>query len=258
MFQGLSPQIADNKYGIVIPGIEIPEWFTHLSMGDEANIKEPSNLCNEWMGIALCVVFCSHPHHQIDNQNGRLSFRLTANGNGNLTAPGISSIPYVLSDHLWLLYLSPSFYRETERKLLWECDANGFSQIGIRINTDDSGLEVKKCGFRMVYKKDIEDLNRITDQCSNNSITPYDSINVLHHNFDNSTVAAEDNKIKRSRDDYDGAGPSGEGSSNDVPHTKRIERPTEFMALENSDSKESSEFKDCGDWQESSESGREA
>jgi hypothetical protein len=80
MFQGLSLQYPDNRYDLVIPGSEIPEWFTHQSMGDEANIKEPSNLCNEWMGIALCVVFHSHPHHQVQNQPGQLNFWLTANG----------------------------------------------------------------------------------------------------------------------------------------------------------------------------------
>ena len=161
MFQGLSPYIADdmydgpnNRYNLLIPGSEIPEWFTHQSMGDETNIKEPSNLCNEWMGIALCVVFCSHPH-QRDIRYAYLHFWLTANGKRKF--PQFIYIPYVLSDHLWLHYLSPSYY---ERKLLWECDENEFNQIGIEIF--GSGLEVKKLGFRMVYKKDIEDLNRIT------------------------------------------------------------------------------------------------
>jgi hypothetical protein len=209
-------------------------------MGDEANIKEPSNLCNEWMGIALCVVFRSHPHHQRNNQNNLLFFHWTANGKRNSNAPGIRNIPNVLSDHLWLLYLSPSFYNENDIKLLWECDANGFTQIGIKIDTKGT-LEIKKFGFRMLYKKDIEDLNRITAQSSNNNITPYDGIDVLHHNFNNSVVAAEGNKIKRSRDDYDGAGPSGEGRSNDVPHAKRIERLPESMAYGNSDCKESSD-----------------
>ena len=84
---------------------------------------------------------------------------MTANGKRNLRETGIVfcyNIPYVLSDHLWLHSLSPSFYDENERKLLWECDANGFTQLEIKI---DSNFVVKKFGFRMVYKKDIEDLN---------------------------------------------------------------------------------------------------
>ncbi|KAK9987384.1 hypothetical protein SO802_032335 [Lithocarpus litseifolius] len=67
-------------------------------------------------------------------------------------------------------------------------------------------------------------------QCTNNSITPFQGLDVLHHDFDNSVIVEEGNKVKRSRDDYDGAGPRGEGSSNDVPHPKRIERVPEFSA----------------------------
>ena len=158
MFQGLSLQYPYDRYGLVIPGSEIPEWFTHQSMGDEANIKEPSNLCNEWMGIAVCVVFRSHPNHQIDK---RLYLDLTTKGNEELFGPtyGLCFMPYFLPDHLWLLYLSTSCYEENEIKILWECDANGFAQIGIKIDTKGTSLEVKKLGFRMVYKKDIEDLN---------------------------------------------------------------------------------------------------
>ena len=91
------------------------------------------------------------------------------------------------------------------KKSLCECDANGLSQIGIKIKSYESSkvplIMVKKCGLRMVYKKDIEDL----------------------------TAAAEGYKAKRSRDDYDGA-----GSSNYEPHPKRIERVTKFMGEGNS------------------------
>ena len=48
MFQGLSPQFPRTRYDIVIRGTEIPEWFSHQSLGAELNIKEPySHLCNE-------------------------------------------------------------------------------------------------------------------------------------------------------------------------------------------------------------------
>uniref|UniRef100_A0A2N9HHX5 Uncharacterized protein n=1 Tax=Fagus sylvatica TaxID=28930 RepID=A0A2N9HHX5_FAGSY len=72
-------------------------------------------------------------------------------------------------------------------------------RLAFRIETKGSGLTVKKCGFRLVYMKDIADLKRTMGQSSNN---------------------LEDNKIKRSLDDYDGTGPSREGSFNDVPHPK--------------------------------------
>jgi hypothetical protein len=146
-----------------------------------------------------------------------------------------------ISSNLWLLYIFPQFYDRYSKKLLWECDANGFSQIGIKISNHGSSFKVKKCGLRMVYKKDIEGLNRTTAQCSNNNITPYEGLDVLHPNFNNSAVVAEVNEVKRSRDDYDGAGPSGEGSSNDVPHPKRIQRLTESMTHGNSDCEDSSD-----------------
>ena len=89
----------------------------------------------------------------------------------------------------------------------------------------------------MVYKKDIEELKRTMAQSSNTIIIPYKDLDVLHHNFDNSAVVVE-GKAKWIRDDYDGAGPNGEGSSNDVPHPKRIESLTEFMPRGDSDCEE--------------------
>ena len=109
------------------------------------------------------------------------------------------------------------------KKSLCECDANGFSQIGIKIKSWEYSkvpvIMVKKCGLRMVYKKDIKDLN-----------------------LDNWTAAAECYKAKRSRDNYDGA-----GSSNYEPHPKRIERVTKFMGEGNSNCEESSENKECAE-----------
>ena len=162
----------------------------------------------------------------------------------------MSSLPIkigfvALSDHIWLLYVLSQYYKieEVDIELLEEWEANEFNQIGIKIETG-LGLEVKEYGFRMVYKKDIEDLNQTMAQSSNTGIIPYEDLGVLHHNFDNSVVVAEGNKAKRTRDDYDGVGPSGDGSSNDVPHPKRIERLTAFNNHGNSNCAESSEYKD--------------
>uniref|UniRef100_A0A2N9ITF1 ADP-ribosyl cyclase/cyclic ADP-ribose hydrolase n=1 Tax=Fagus sylvatica TaxID=28930 RepID=A0A2N9ITF1_FAGSY len=238
IFQGC-PQYPRHTYDIVIPGSEIPEWFSHQSLGDEVNIKEPySHLCNELMGIAVCAVFCSkehHPHHEIIFDNRFLFCKLIANGERMPFPLGVRETQKAISSNLWLLYIFPQFHERYTKKSLWECDANGFSQIGIQICTYSSSLKVKKCGLRVVYKKDIEGFNQTTAQCSNNSITPYEGLDVLHPNFNNSAVVVEGDKVERSRDDDDGVGPSGEGSSNDVPHPKRIQRITESMTHGNSD-----------------------
>nr|XP_023920217.1 TMV resistance protein N-like [Quercus suber] len=238
----------EKRYDIIIPGSEIPKWFSHQSMGAEVNAKEPySHLCNEWMGIAVCVVFSPHPHHQIHNYN-YLHCLFITNGEIGVLA-GYGDFVF-LSDHIWLLYMLPQYVArspawESDVNGLWECDANGFSQIGIRIETH--GLKVKKCGFRMVYKKDIEDLNQTMAQTSDNNIIPHEGLDVLHHNFDNLAVVVEGNKAKKTHDEYDRAGPSGEGSSKNIPSLKLIERLPEFMDLGNSDCEEPSEYMECGE-----------
>ena len=79
-------------------------------------------------------------------------------------------------------------------------------------------MEFTKCGARLVYEQDIEDLKQMAR--GNNCNTPYKD------DLDNS---AEDTKVKLSRDesDGDGAGPSGQGTSNgtDIPDPKRIQLP---------------------------------
>jgi hypothetical protein len=191
-------------------------------MEPEVNIKlHYSHLCNDFMGIAFCAVTSSEE---------TISWSFIVNGKEIYDSSCGMDIITIASDHILLACRSTRDLGDGFSKSLVENDANGFCQIGIRFELDRwnkgltiSGKEVKKCGVRLLYKKDIED-HIPTDSDSD------------------STLVTEGNKVKRRRDEYDGAGPSGEGSSNDVPHPKRIERPTGF---DNSNSEESSKYKDC-------------
>ena len=151
MFQGL---YVDSRCDIVFHGSEIPEWFRHQNVGAEVIMKFPFHLCNKVIGIAVCSAFYSLPHHQIYDKCP-LNCRLIVNGKEVSLAPGIETI-VGSSNQIWVLYLAFKFYQEGDLISLWECDENGLSQIGIRIETA-SGLKVKKCGLHVVFKKDTED-----------------------------------------------------------------------------------------------------
>ena len=40
----------------MIPGSEIPKWFTHQSVGDTVSAQVTHHNENKWIGIAVCVV----------------------------------------------------------------------------------------------------------------------------------------------------------------------------------------------------------
>nr|POF24806.1 hypothetical protein CFP56_44556 [Quercus suber] len=113
------------------------------------------------------------------------------------------------SSHLWLKYFPFENFQGKSGNKLSQIDANGFSQIDIRIEIEGPGLEVMKCEARLVYKQDIEDLKQTIAGSSRCSITPYE------YDLDD---LEKDTKIKRSRDDFDGDknGPSGEATNSEV------------------------------------------
>ena len=68
------------------------------------HIKEhSSHLCDEWMGIVVCIVFSSV-------FTPSLTFWLIANGKEMSTRIDIPSSTVGLSDHIWLFYLLRQFY----------------------------------------------------------------------------------------------------------------------------------------------------
>nr|POE74861.1 disease resistance-like protein csa1 [Quercus suber] len=222
----------DTSYHVTIPGSEIPKWFIHQNMGGSVNLQVPSDLIgNKLMGIAMCAVFVfrkHHPLHQLHIQDygdwiGTHEIRCSISGfKGSMFIILSEEFGKIESYQLWLRYIPSAFYGEDWKEILNQVDANGFSQIEVKFEPKGPGLEVTKCGAHLVSERDIEDLiNQTKAGPSSCIITPYDE-----EGFDDS---AKDTKIKRSHDDSngEGAGPSGEATSNDVdkPHPKRIRFP---------------------------------
>ena len=232
---------------VVIPGSEIPKWISHQNAGASMNLQGPS----DFMGIAVCAIFVlrqHHPFHQIYSKNSGLHSHThelqcccEVSGHPNDSSLFLSEeFGKMDSHHLWLKYFPYKKFDEHWENKLSQIDTNELSQIKITFETEGPGLEVTKCGARLVYKRDIEDLNQTMLGCS---ITPYEddldeddlkdsakdtkidlnqtmlgcSITPYEDDIEDS---AKDTKIKRSRDDS-----KGDKASNDVevPHPKRLQ-----------------------------------
>ena len=247
MFQGMKIGLylgldRLDTVNIVIPGSEIPRWFSHQNAGAKVNahVTHSSHSCNKWIGIAGCAVFSPQYFHPEDvdllEEIYEYCFVTIGEGIFRYGSTGFLRHEFVQleSDHLWLLYLHPECLGLLDIEECSQTDENGFIHISFDFSFGRSEQFVgKKCGFRMVYERDIEEMREMMAQSSNSSCIvpyegssshaipipryhPYEGVDVdAQHDFDNSMVETESNN--------DGAGPSGEGSSNDVPHPKRIQ-----------------------------------
>ena len=185
--------------------------------------------CDKLMGIALSVGFVPNGSRQYYS-DWQLSCSFHVNGFkiAYFTQSYYLTTKYgkVESPHIWLLYLSTHHSVSNWGKICSHIDANGFSQLEIKILVDS--VEVEKIGVHLVYKQDIKDSNETMSQGINNSSTLYGDLGVIHHDIDNSDI--ESSRNKKSRDVDDGSGSSGEGYSDKGPQPKWIHRVQEFMA----------------------------
>ena len=184
------------------------------------NLQVPSDLCNKLMGVAVCAVFVFRQNPSL-HQSYSVGYSLKRTIYFN-DMPDVFFL-WKRSGKIELYHLFQGYLPCKGlpwNKILNQTNADEFSQIEIEFYIHGIGLEVTKCGVRLIFEQDVEDLNRTMPVCSSSSITPYE---------DDFKDLAKDTKTKRSRDDYNGdeAGTSGEGTSNevDVPHPKRIKLP---------------------------------
>ncbi|XP_065623356.1 uncharacterized protein LOC112034916 isoform X2 [Quercus suber] len=216
MLQGQSGTLP-MKLKIIIPRSEIPKYFNHECTGHELKVQVPSNWSNAPIGIAFCVVFV--PNYWLEcPHNWVLSFIIDGIPRYRNEIPGyVKKYDTIELHHLWLTYYSY---------------LNGFHPLTIRASSRH--LKVEKIGVRFIYLQDIEIPSKTMVQCINNS-----SI-VVHHDIDDSIAEGSGNK--RSRDEDDGAVPSGECCFIVEPPPKGIQRLGGFM--EDSEDPSLREFSD--------------
>ncbi|MFQ6621268.1 hypothetical protein Gotur_024020, partial [Gossypium turneri] len=176
-------KVRTTNYDIIIPGSEIPKWFTNQTDDPSDSlikIQLPPRFLigRQLVGFAFCCVFFSnfdnkprrgeHISHasvihgrNFSREFGRYDFHLE----GKSTRVG--------EDHLWLHFMPCNQLRLFS--LAFECKGKEISEFITYVVKESSEIEVffkiwgihsklKKCGVRMVYKQDLEEMDQTGDE----------------------------------------------------------------------------------------------
>ncbi|XP_039059139.1 disease resistance protein RUN1-like [Hibiscus syriacus] len=211
----------------VIPGGEIPKWFSHQTVGSSIKIPLPNNIQNDsqWIGVAFCCIFVNDDasrdeeltcdaviHHMNSGQadsdgsgfRGRNPRRVSGDG-------WIFSKEYnqpIIKDHLYCCFLfRERLYpfsledkcgeSETENSSTLDCSNQEFDELQFSVTSDDShiSVKVKKCGLRIVYQKDLEDINE--DSAADGSIAEGPLIKRRHNVYEETEAEPQPKRIHK-------------------------------------------------------------
>ena len=217
-----------NSYDLVVPGRKLPKWFSHQSAGASVTLQAPPNFDEKCLAIGMCaafehlpsglgglfdggshdrtrqMLFCSialRPKSEFDR-----FMRYTDSKSKCISFPFPENFGPVESRHLWLIYVRREFFHDQVfSNGLHKFGENGFD-FQIEFQAEGTGLTFTNCRTHFVFKQDIEDLSKTNEMDF-----------VFYDNHLNSEVPADGtSRVEPSHDgNYDGAGPSGEGSSSD-------------------------------------------
>ncbi|XVF70310.1 hypothetical protein PTKIN_Ptkin11bG0151400 [Pterospermum kingtungense] len=161
-----------STYGVIIPGSEIPEWY---STSDESSIKIALPPCirndSRWAGVNLCFVFVSAVNDDNDAcEEEAIEYKAVIHNMNSRQAEFhgfLSGRPFtrkrLMKDHLWFHSFSRekifSFFSDNTDEENQEC-----TEIELTIGLVSA--KVKKCGVAMHYKKDLELLELVSNSIS--------------------------------------------------------------------------------------------
>ncbi|KAG4161385.1 hypothetical protein ERO13_D01G051410v2, partial [Gossypium hirsutum] len=168
------------RYNIVIPGSEIPKWFSSQTDDSSKSIIKmplPPNFLNDtqFLGFAFSCVFFSDFNNK-PRRGDHISYAFVIHGRN---FSGEFQTVYfhlegkstrVTKDHLWIHYL-PRNYIDLLSLVELECketEVSGSStdmlkeRFEIEVAFEIWGINsmVKKCGARIVYEEDLEEMDQ--------------------------------------------------------------------------------------------------
>ncbi|TYI03607.1 hypothetical protein ES332_A11G351500v1 [Gossypium tomentosum] len=220
------------KFEVVVPGNEIPEWFSQQRGESSIKIPLPLNIQNDsqWIGVRKVIGGPTYIHSRNSGQsssNGSV-FQVKNSLEVHSSFLILNRRP-VTKDHLFLRYFSRellyplSFEDKCETKNLWTRDCSDHECDELEMCFQDSkrssSVTVKKCAVRIMYEKDLEEIKEV--QCHTTQSSP--NLEHIHHHFtENDGSAGSTSLGKRKRDIQ-------EETEEERPQPKRMQQIFNFI-----------------------------
>ena len=168
----MQPTISSAEMAIVVPGTQIPKWFNTQNASHSINV-DPSAVMEDpnWIGVALCVLFVTpeDPTNLSERYNdSHYSTILYGVSNPYLSPRTYSVVQIHLKKDVVTVeldHLLTVFYSREEFIHLLSRHPNTMHDLH-RVEFESRvpnppGLRgvVKNCGYRWVYKEDLQQLN---------------------------------------------------------------------------------------------------
>ena len=173
---------SGTSFHLIFPGIEIPKWLTHQSLGNSISIELPPNWSNKKLvGFNLCACFDAlYPPVPIDKFDTSdeifgLRARVIAFGDmphSHYVFEAFSSVTSGVNQ-IWLLYISRDNWFPTVHG---ECN-----WIMVVFETSSPHLYVRRCGVRLVYEQDMKEFRQVIARCGNNNVAGVANNNAVGH-----------------------------------------------------------------------------
>ncbi|KAK5787024.1 hypothetical protein PVK06_041675 [Gossypium arboreum] len=161
-------------FDIIMPGSEIPEWFSQQK--SDSSIKIPLPKDSQWIGVASCCIFINNDSsrdEEIISCYAYINFRNSEQASCDGYGWGVEPI---MKDHLLLHYWSrDELYPISMENKYGHCETNNLRATDcldhkcdeLELSFIDPDVEdnakVKKCGVRIVYEEDLEEIKEL--QC---------------------------------------------------------------------------------------------
>ncbi|KAL1075408.1 hypothetical protein V6Z11_D11G360800 [Gossypium hirsutum] len=205
--------------------------FTQQKSDSSIKIPLPINLRNDsqWIGVACCCIFSN-------NDASRNKESISCDGSifrGRNYRPidwrnrwvGRYFHKPIMKDHLFLRYFPRDKYGDCETNNLWTtdcldqiCDEPELS-FSAFFGPDYRCVKVKKCGVRIVYEKDLEEMKEL--QCDTTQSSP-NFEHIHQHSARNHGSVGSTSHIKRKRNIY-------EEMEEEEPQPKRMQNCFNFV-----------------------------